>query len=67
MRDQIGLGRGWAAGILLCLIAAAIMGYMLYRGLQYLKLDMLVTHPLAGLDQCQDGRLPGPDPSAPSC
>ena len=42
-RDKIGLAAAWAAGILLCLIAASIMGYMLYRGLQYLQLDMLVT------------------------
>jgi ABC-type phosphate transport system permease subunit len=55
MRDKVGLAAAWAAGILLCLIAASIMGYMLYRGLQYLQLDMLVTHPLAGLDQSKTG------------
>jgi phosphate transport system permease protein len=54
-RDKVGLAAAWAAGILLCLIAASIMGYMLYRGLQYLQLDMLVTHPLAGLDQSKTG------------
>ncbi len=35
--DRIGLAAAWAAGILLCLIAGAIVLYMLVRGLQYLQ------------------------------
>ena len=53
--DRIGLGLCWAAGILLCLIAAAIVGYMLIRGVQYLRPDLLFSHPLADLDQSKTG------------
>jgi phosphate transport system permease protein len=45
----------WAAGILLCLLAAAIVGYMLFRGLQYLSFSLLATHPLPSLDQTKSG------------
>ena len=55
LRDKVGLTAAWGAGILLCLIAGAIVIYMLVRGTQYLKLDMLFTHPQAGLDQSQTG------------
>jgi phosphate transport system permease protein len=50
-RDRVGLGLCWAAGILLCLIAASIVIYMLVRGLQYLNLDLLFTHPRTDVDQ----------------
>ncbi len=53
--DKIGLASAWAAGILLCLIAAAIVLYMLYRGFQYLSLDLIFSHPEAGLDQSKSG------------
>lgn len=45
----------WAAGILLCLIAAAIVIYMLFRGLQYLSVSLLTSHPEVGLDQSKTG------------
>jgi phosphate transport system permease protein len=53
--DKIGLAAAWGAGILLCLIAAAIVLYMLFRGLQYLSLEMIFSHPQAGLDQTKSG------------
>ncbi len=53
--DRIGLGLCWAAGILLCIIAAAIVVYMAVRGLQYLKPDLLVRSPETGLNQSQTG------------
>ncbi len=53
--DMIGLASAWAAGILLCVIAAAIVLYMLYRGFQYLSLDLIFSHPEAGLDQSKSG------------
>jgi phosphate transport system permease protein len=43
------------AGITLCLIAAAIVIYMLFRGLQYVNLHLIVTHPEVGLDQSKTG------------
>jgi phosphate transport system permease protein len=45
----------WGAGILLCLVAASIVLYMLFRGLQYLDISLLTTHPQVGLDQSATG------------
>lgn len=53
--DKIGLGLAWAAGIALCLIAASIVFFMMFKGLQYLSLDMLVDHPQPSLDQSKSG------------
>jgi phosphate transport system permease protein len=49
--DRIGVALAWIAGIGLCVIAGAILIYMLVRGLQFLKVNMLVTHPEPGLGQ----------------
>jgi phosphate transport system permease protein len=54
-RDRVGLAFCWAAGIGLCLIAGAIVIYMLVKGLQYLRPHLLVTHPLPDLDQSKTG------------
>lgn len=53
--DKIGVGMAWGAGILLCLLAASIVLYMLFRGLQYLDLSLLTSHPQVGLDQSRTG------------
>jgi phosphate transport system permease protein len=53
--DRIGLAACWAAGILLCLICAAIVLYMLFRGLQYLTPTLLFSHPTPSLDQSHTG------------
>jgi phosphate transport system permease protein len=53
--DRIGLALCWGAGILLCLIAAAIVIYMFVRGTQYLSLDLLTSRPEAGADQARSG------------
>jgi len=53
--DKIGVGLAWAAGILLCVLAAAIVLYMLFRGLQYLSFSLLASHPLPSLDQTKSG------------
>jgi phosphate transport system permease protein len=53
--DRIGLALCWAAGILLCLIAAAIVIYMFVRGTQYLSLDLITSRPEAGADQARSG------------
>jgi phosphate transport system permease protein len=53
--DRIFVGMCWGAGILLCLIAGSLVLYMLYRGLQYVSLDLLTTHPVADLDQSKTG------------
>jgi phosphate transport system permease protein len=43
--DRVGVAACWAAGLLLCAIAGAIVIYMLVRGLQYVSLDALFEHP----------------------
>ncbi|MFL5834294.1 MAG: phosphate ABC transporter permease PstA [Solirubrobacterales bacterium] len=53
--DKIGVAAAWGAGILLCLIAGAIVVYMLVRGIQYLDLSLLTSHPEVGLDQSKTG------------
>ena len=53
--DRIGLALAWAAGFLLCLIAAAIVLYMLFRGLQYLSLSDIFSHPQPSLQQGSSG------------
>jgi phosphate transport system permease protein len=58
--DRIGVALAWIAGITLCLIAGAICIYMLVRGIQFLKLDMLVSHPKPGLGQVGTGGFSDP-------
>jgi phosphate transport system permease protein len=53
--DKIGVAMAWGAGILLCLIAGSIVAYMLFRGIQYLNLSLLFSHPQVGLDQSKTG------------
>ncbi len=53
--DRVGVGLAWAAGLLLCAIATAIVLYMLFRGLQYLNLSEMFSHPQPGLDQAESG------------
>jgi phosphate transport system permease protein len=55
LTDRIGLGLCWAAGLLLCLIAAGIVLYMAYRGLQYLRPHLLWERPLSDSDQSKSG------------
>jgi phosphate transport system permease protein len=53
--DRFFVGACWATGILLCLIAGALVLFMLFKGLQFLNLDLLTTHPVADLDQSKTG------------
>jgi phosphate transport system permease protein len=53
--DRIGLALCWAAGGALCLVAGAIVIYMMVRGLQYLTPDLVFSHPQADLDQSKTG------------
>jgi phosphate transport system permease protein len=46
--DKLGLAAAWAAGLLLCAIAGAIVLYMLFRGLQHVHLDAITESPLVG-------------------
>lgn len=53
--DRIGLALCKAAGWLLCAIAAAILLFMLVRGLQYLRPELLFSRPTADVDQSKSG------------
>ena len=53
--DRIVLFAAWTAGIGLCVIAAAIVIYMGYRGIQYLSPNLLFSHPQASLNQAGAG------------
>ena len=53
--DRVGYLLAWAAGIALCVIASAIVLYMAYRGLQYLRPHLLVSRPQPSADQRGSG------------
>jgi phosphate transport system permease protein len=53
--DRIGFALCWLAGGMLCLIAGSIVVFMAVKGIQYLSLTLLTTHPQAGLDQSKSG------------
>lgn len=53
--DKLGVGLACVAGVTLCLIAGAIVLYMLFKGLQYLNFTMLSDHPQPSLDQSKAG------------
>jgi phosphate transport system permease protein len=53
--DRIALALAWLAGIGLCLIAAAIVIYMGFRGIEYVRPRLLVTRPDVSLSQSGTG------------
>jgi phosphate transport system permease protein len=53
--DRVALAFAWTAGVGLCLIAAGIVGYMGYRGIQYLRPDLLFSRPAPGKLQSESG------------
>ena len=59
-RDRVVLACAWAAGLGLCAIAAAIVLYMGYRGIEYLRPGLLFTRPAIGQSQSQTGGILDP-------
>jgi phosphate transport system permease protein len=53
--DRLALAWAWTAGLLLCAIAGAIVVYMGYRGIQYLRPSLLAERPAAGTSQAETG------------
>jgi phosphate transport system permease protein len=53
--DRLVLLCAWVAGLGLCLIAAAIVIYMGYRGIEYLNPSLLFSHPTASQNQSHSG------------
>jgi phosphate transport system permease protein len=53
--DRLVWLAAWVAGLSLCLIAAAVLLYMGYRGVQYLRPDLIFSRPEASKDQAGSG------------
>jgi phosphate transport system permease protein len=53
--DRLVLLAAWGAGLSLCAIAAAIVGYMGYRGVQYLRPSLIFSRPQVSLSQAGSG------------
>jgi len=53
--DRLALAFAWFAGLGLCAIAAAIVIYMGYRGIQYLSPSLLVSRPAVSTSQSGTG------------
>jgi phosphate transport system permease protein len=53
--DRIALASAWVFGIGLCVIAAAIVIYMGFRGIQYLRPNLLFSRPQVSLSQSGSG------------
>jgi phosphate transport system permease protein len=60
LRHRVALGFTWFCGIFVCVVAASILGYMAYRGLQYLRPDLLVTRPQPGFTSSDVGGILDP-------
>jgi phosphate transport system permease protein len=58
--DRICYWLCWASGVGLCLIAAAIVLYMLVKGIAYLRPSLLVSSPKPSLLQKQSGGFEDP-------
>jgi phosphate transport system permease protein len=54
-RDRIALALAWVMGLGLCAIAAAIVLYMGFRGIQYVRPDLLGSRPATGTSQAETG------------
>jgi phosphate transport system permease protein len=53
--DRVGYVLCWAAGLLLCALAAIIVGVMLIKGVSYLRPGLLLEHPSAAQSQSGSG------------
>jgi phosphate transport system permease protein len=53
--DRLGLAFCWFLGLLFCAIAAAIVIYLLVKGIQFLRPSMLVTPASAGFTESESG------------
>jgi phosphate transport system permease protein len=58
--DRLVLACAWTAGIGLCAIAAAIVIYMGYRGIEYLRPSLLFTRPAISTSQSGTGGILDP-------
>jgi phosphate transport system permease protein len=59
-RDRVVLALAWVTGLGLCAIAGAIVLYMGFRGIQYLRPGLLFTRPAIGASQASSGGILDP-------
>lgn len=59
-RDRLALLGAWTVGAGLCAIAAAIVLYMGYRGLEYLRPGLLFSRPAISISQSHSGGILDP-------
>jgi phosphate transport system permease protein len=60
LQDRLGYFAAWGAGLTLIAVAAAIVGYMAFRGAQYFDLGLLFESPNSTLNQAQSGGFRDP-------
>jgi phosphate transport system permease protein len=58
--DRLGLACAWALGLLFCLIATALVVYLLIQGIRYVRPSLLVTRPTVGYTESQTGGILDP-------
>jgi phosphate transport system permease protein len=58
--DRIIYLLAWFSGLLLCVVAGALVLYLLVRGLQYVSPSLILTRPTAGIGQNQIGGILDP-------
>lgn len=55
LRDRIALACCWVAGLSTCAVAFLIVGYLAFKGVQYLDPGLLTSRPSADTDQSKSG------------
>lgn len=60
IRHRIAVGVAWICGLSVVIVAAAIVIFMAVKGVQYLNLDLLLSHPTPGLAQGETGGILDP-------
>ncbi len=50
----------WSSGLLLSFVALLLVGYMAFRGVQYISLEMIFTNPAVGSSQADSGGFLSP-------
>jgi phosphate transport system permease protein len=60
LRHRAALAVAWLCGVAVIVVAVAIVAYMAVKGVQYLNLDLLLSHPTPGLAQGETGGILDP-------
>jgi len=55
LTDRIGYVIMWAAGLTICAIGVGIVAFMAFKGVQYLRPQLIFSHPTVDVDQSASG------------